>query len=338
MNAERGDLKAWAREKIVGLENCIIPSFTPDMAELDEEGIRWDVQKSIASGYFSTLCSAEVGLNLDEAKRFVEIVADEAKDRILVSTTLFCNSFEENIALAKHAHKVGVHNGLLGYPANFYPKSEEEIFEATQRICASSDLGIVLYATHKVNFERFHPSGFRPALLERLCDLDTVTALKIGSGDFGYVSEVFERCGEKIPVNCPMISLAPTMIRAYGQQWIGAAVYEMFQSPEQPFVVDFFRLLREGRFEEAMQIYWKITPLLKMFEQHLMTIMMGTYHWAMLKYHQWCVGFNGGLPRWPVLKMFTGQMMAVKMAYRMCGITPREPDEEFFAGRSHFGK
>ena len=338
MTVQRSEMKAWAKEKMVGLENCIIPSFTPDLSELDEEGIRWDVQQSIKSGYLSTLCSAEVGLSFEEAKRFIEIVADEAKDKILVSTTLFNNSIEQNIELAKHAAKVGVHNGLLGYPPNYYPESEEQIFQDTKKITEASDLGIVLYATHKLNFERFHPSGFRPALLERLSDLDTVVACKIGSADWGFISEVFERCGEKILVNCPMISAAPAMIKAYKQQWCGAAVYEMFQSPEQPFVVDFYNLLLEGKDEEAMQIYWRIEPLLKMFEMHLMTIMLGTYNWGMLKYHQWCVGFNGGFPRMPVLKMYTHMMMATKMSYSMVGIIPREPDEEFWVGRSNYKK
>ncbi len=336
MNVDRSEMKAWAKESMRGLENCILPSFSPDLKELDEEGIRWDVQQTIKSGYFSTLCSAEVGLTFEESKRFVEIVADEAKDKILVSTTLFCNSIEQNIELAKHAHKVGVHNGLLGYPPNFFPKSEEELFQVTKQITEASDLGIVLYATHKVNFEKFHPSGFRPGLLGRMADLDTVVALKIGSADFGYIGEVFDKCNDRILVNCPVISSAPTMIKAYNQQWCGAAVYEMFQSPEKPYVVEMFNLLLEGKNDEAMQIYWRITPLLKMFETHMMAIMMGTYHWAMLKYHQWCVGFNGGFPRGPVLKMYTQMMMAAKMAYQMCGITPREPDEEFYVGRSNY--
>lgn len=338
MNVQRSEMKAWAKEKMVGLENCILPSFSPDLSELDEEGIRWDVRQSIKSGYFSTLCSAEVGLSLEEAKRFIEIVADEARGKILVSTTLFCNSIEQNIELARHAHKVGVHNGLLGYPPNYFPASEEQVFQDTKRICEASDLGIVLYATHKLNFERFHPSGFRPVLLERMADLDTVVALKLGSADWGFIGEVFDRCGDKILVNCPMISAAPTMIKAYKQQWCGAAVYEMFQSPEQPFVVNFYKLLMEGKTEEAMQIYWRITPLLKMFEQHMMTIILGTYHWGMLKFHQWCVGFNGGFPRMPVLKMYSQMMMAVKMSYAMVGIQPRDPDDEFWVGRSNYQK
>jgi 4-hydroxy-tetrahydrodipicolinate synthase len=56
------DYKAWAKENVKGLENVIIPSFNADFSDIDEEGIRWDVQQSIKHGFFSSLCSAEVGL------------------------------------------------------------------------------------------------------------------------------------------------------------------------------------------------------------------------------------------------------------------------------------
>ena len=34
------DAKAWARENFKGLEAPVFPSFTPDLADLDEDGIR----------------------------------------------------------------------------------------------------------------------------------------------------------------------------------------------------------------------------------------------------------------------------------------------------------
>lgn len=30
--------------------------------------------------------------------------------------------------------------------------------------------------------------------------------------------------------------------------------------------------------------------------------MRGTYHWTMQKFHQWCVGGNGGVTRQPAMK------------------------------------
>lgn len=338
MHPEKGELKTWAWEHLKGVENLIIPSFLPDLKELDEEGIRWDVRQSIEHGFFSTMCAAELGLSLEEAMRFIEIVADEGKGKILVSTTLFFDSFEENILLAEHAKRVGCHCGLLGFPANFYPTTVGDIYKITRKMCFSTELGIILYPTHKTTFETFHPSGFPLDLLEKMCEIENVVAMKIGSADSLFITECFERCGDKVPVNCTMPDLANIMVRKYNQQWIGASVYEMFQSPDKPYFVQYFRQLSAGNFSEAAETYWKMKPLLSLFEQHIMAIIMGAYPWDMFKYYQWCVGGNGGFTRKPHLKIFTYQTMAAKMAYFMAGITPREQEEEFYIGRVNYAK
>ncbi len=85
MAIKKSELKEWAKEHFRGLENCTMPSFTPDMKELDEDGIRLDVQQAIKHGFFSTLCAPEAGLTFEEAKRFLEIVAEESGDKLNVS-------------------------------------------------------------------------------------------------------------------------------------------------------------------------------------------------------------------------------------------------------------
>lgn len=330
--------KQWAREHMKGLENCTIPSFSLDLKQLDEEGIRWDVRQAIRHGFYSTQCTAEVGLTFEEAKRFVEVVADEAKGKIHVSTTLFFDSVDQNIEMLKHAEKVGCSSALLGYPANFNPKSEEEIYQITRDMCDSARIPIVLYACHKYNFERFHPSGYPLGLLNRLADIENVVGLKIGHPDSGFVFDCFERVGDRILVSCAATDLAPLLRLKYGQQWAGAAVFEMFQSPEKPYMVEYFDLLLKGEMDRAMEIHWRITPVRMLFMSHMTGIVLGSYHWSMFKYHQWLVGGNGGFTRKPVLKMFFHEMMNAKMALRAVGIEPRENDAEFYVGRVNYAR
>jgi 4-hydroxy-tetrahydrodipicolinate synthase len=337
------ELKKWAKEHMRGVENVTIPSFSPDLSELDEEGIRWDVRQAVAHGFFSTLCAAEVGLTFEEAKRFVEIVTSEAKGKICVSTTLLFDTIEQNIEFAKHAQRVGCNTALLGYPAGFAPASAEEVYRVTKEICdAAPDLGIVVYATHQVNFERLDLMGFPMEILDRLADIGNVVAMKIGSNDFAFIYECFARCGDKILVNAPMPDMAAITVAKYGQQWLGAAVYEMWQSPEKPYLVDYFNLLLEGKPDKAIEIYRRISPLTgSLYGANLMSIMYGAYPWSVFKYYQWCVGGNGGLVRQPFPKPFMPGpdfMMMTKAAYRSVGIEPREPDEEFFVGRVNYAK
>ncbi|MHB8918047.1 MAG: dihydrodipicolinate synthase family protein [Desulfocucumaceae bacterium] len=329
------ELKKWAKENMKGVENLTIPSFTPDLSGLDEEGIRWDVRQSIKHGFFSTCCAAELGLTLDEAKRFVEIVADEARGKILVSTTLFFNSMDQNIEMANHAEKVGCHAALLGFPLNYNPSLAEEAFKDIEMVCNETSLAMVLYPTHKSSFEKFHPSGYPLDLLGRLVEIENVVAVKIGSGDPAFIYEIFERCGDKALVNCNIVDWAPIMVPKYGQQWIGAAVFEVYQSPEKPYLVDFFNLLLKGDQVGAMETYWKMKPLSAMFESNIMLIMQGAYPWNLFKYYQWCVGGNGGFTRHP-MRIFAHQMMAARFSYMSAGIMPRENIDEFYVGRVNY--
>ena len=125
----RSEMKKWAKQHLRGIENCTFPSFTPDLQELDEEGIRHDIRQAIKHGFVSTLLTLEAGVTFEEAKRFVTIATDEAKDKIGVGVTLIFNSIEQNIAMAQHAAKAGAHTALLGYPFTFYPQTPEEIYE-----------------------------------------------------------------------------------------------------------------------------------------------------------------------------------------------------------------
>lgn len=334
------DRKAWAREHLRGIENCLFPSFDPALEHLDEDGIRLDVRQTIKHGFFGTLVATETGLALDEAKRFLEIVVDEARDDLHVSVTLILNSLEENVALAQHAAAVGAGGALLGYPFTFYPSSPEEIYEATREVCeAAPDLDFVIYPSHKFNFGRFHPSGFPFDVLERIAGIDNVVAAKLGILEPGFIHEAFTRLNDKVVIQFPWERWWPMLRGTYGLQFVGAGAYELFQSPEQPYLVDYFNLLLEDRIDEAMGIYWRLTPARLTFEKQFMpTQMIGTYHWPQQKYYQWLVGGNGGYTRQPVMKMVQYEMDEARDAVRALGIQPSENDEEFFVGRANYAK
>jgi 4-hydroxy-tetrahydrodipicolinate synthase len=326
-------LKTWAREHMIGVENTTMPSFTRDLAELDEAGIRHDVRMAKRHGFFSTLAATETGLTFEEQKRFVSIVRDEAGDEILVSTTLLQDSFEKQAAMLAHAEKVGVHAVLLGLPANFHPSSSREVLDALAPLIESTKLAVVLYPSPHFNLQRLHPSGYPLDILDTLASFDQVVSIKCG--EMGLFEECYRRVGQKVMVQTPVERFLPNAVLRYGQQWMGAGCYEVFQSPEKPYLVDMMRLLREGNVDAAMDIYWRLTPARMTFEdQFNKTVMLGTYNWTLQKYYQWCVGGNGGFTRQPAMKPHQHEMEATKMAFRMIGIVPREPDAEFYVGRA----
>lgn len=335
MSRSISEMKGWAKAHMKGVENTLFPSFTLDMKELDEEGIRWDVQQSIRHGFFSMMCATETGLTLEEAKRFVEIAADEADGKILVTTTLILDSLEDNMALLKHAESAGLDGMLLGYPPTFRPQDEEEIYQITKEFCDATDMHVTLYPSPHFNFSRMHNSGFPLDILPRLADIPNVVAIKVG--EMGLYADVHRLVGDRVLLGCPVERFVPLLIQGYGMQWMGAGCYEVFQSPEKPYLIEYFNLLLEGKADAAMEIYWNLTPMRNIFEgQFNQTVMTGTYNWHQQKYYQWCTGGNGGLTRQPAMKIHQWEADAIKMGYFTIDITPPENDEEFYIGKMNY--
>ncbi len=340
MTVARSHRKAWARDALVGVENALLPSFTPDLRDLDEAGIRHDVRQAIAHGFFSTMCACETGLTLAEQKRFVDIACDEAAGRILVSFTLLNDSFADSLELLAHAEAAGASHALLGYPQTFRPKTPDDIVRATQQLSEATNLGLVMYASDKFDFVRFHPSQIPFDAYDVIADLPNVVSIKVGFGDPATAFEAFERYGDRVLVNVGtpfLMGLFPMLRKAYGAQWFGGGSWEMWQSPDKPYVVDYHRAVMAGDADRARSLYWQLS--------RGNAIVMGSiarggdagmYHWPFGKYIGWSVGGNGGPMREPAMRLMTPMTMSRKAQLRAIGIEPREPDDEFRVGRVRY--
>lgn len=340
MNVDRSDRKEWAREHFVGFENVLMPSFTPDMSALDEEGIRRDVRMSKQHGFFSSLCSVETGLTREETRQFLEIAADEAGPDYGIALSLTAPTLEENIELLDHAESTGLTHGLISYPHGFRPESQDEIYNWVEALSESTNLGLYLFCSGKYSFHNLHPSGVPFDAFDRAANLPNVVAMKVGGMDSGMIFECFERFSDRLLVASVNLALAPMLSEIYGQQWSGAWTVEALQSPDKPYAVDFFELLANGQTEEAMKVYWNLAPMVGVMGQAMGALVpTGAYHWPMLKYYQWFHGGNGGYTRQPTMRVFQRDMTNIRMGFGRIGIEAvDETDDSFFLGRSNYGK
>jgi 4-hydroxy-tetrahydrodipicolinate synthase len=183
-------------------------------------------------------------------------------------------------------------------------------------------------------------------VLSRLADRPNVVGAKL-TQVLDPVS-TYECCielGTKLllgPVNLEMLpfiaSLCPVQFTAMWQ-------VETCQSPERPFVVEYLNLLAENRIADAKRLYWEFEPLVRLFwEEQAPILARGGHPWVHLKYHQWCVGGNGGLfrPSDHASEHFapvrSSERQRIRDTYRAVGITPRELDDEFLVGRMAFSR
>ena len=332
----RSDVKAWASEHFVGAENIVMPSFTPDLRALDEEGIRLDVRQSIAHGVFSAFCAIETGLSHEEKKRFLEIAVDEAAGRICVGFPLQGDSVEENVALLQHADAIGASHAMVSYPQNLPLADEGTLLRYHEQILEASDLAIVLFHNDKFGLHHLHPSGVPVGVYDRLVDHETVVAVKVSVMDLAALDLCFERWSDKVLVSSPTVLQLPLVMTHFGQRWTGAWTIEAFQTPEQPLVIEMLDALGDGRMQEAMAIFGRLGPLFAAFGPRLARMMpSGTYHWTFFKYLQFLSGGNGGVTRPPAMRFEPHEMAEIRGAFEACGLnTTESPDEDFALGRS----
>lgn len=338
----KSDAKKWAKKHMKGLEVPIFASFSPDLEKLDEEGIRWDVNHIIANGFTSVMAAVEAcGLTFEERKKFVEIVCNEAKGRIHVSASVMQDTVEQDIEMLQHMEKVGCTFATVGHPIQYYPRSVEDIYAEYKHICDSTNLGIVFYPG-RLHTRKFHPSYFPPELLPKIADIPNVVAMKIGGGSSLAITVMsFRLCGDKILVNDPMPDRWFITVPCYGQQWSGAGPFYAMQTPENPRMVNLFNTLAKGEVDKALDMYWEGQRgmggggggglEISYFHTGVVTALSD-------KYAHWLVGGNGGSVRQPTGRLYDYQKEAMRAGVRAMGITPREPEEEFYVGRVNYAK
>lgn len=343
----KAERKEWARTRFRGAESVILPSFTPDYKELDEEAIRHDVRTSKRHGFFSVFATG-VSLRDDaERRRFVEIIVDEAGDDLLVSIGGGGgNSVEEVVASLKRATDLGCSHVMYSLPPASRFQTEAALLAYASEVIDSTDLGIVLYIRKQARVPGSRPGNVPVEVMSRLAERPNVVGAKLTQVlDPVSTFEVCEELGHKMllgPVNLEML---PFIASRCPVQFTAMWQVETCQSPEKPYVVDYLNLLADGRIEDARQLYWQFEPLVRLFwEEQAPILARGGHPWVHLKYHQWAVGGNGGLFRpaatpsqqfAPVTEL---ERQRIRRAYKSTGITSREPDEEFLVGRTAYSR
>lgn len=180
----RAEARDWARQKLVGAVNCTIPSFTGDLGGINEAAIRHDVSRAKEHGFIATLGVSEVSITLPEYLDFLRICKDEAGPGFYLVHHASWSTLEQNIEAVAGAERAGADLVLLSYPPNFYPESEQEIYEYTKAVCDATSLGIIVFPMFLWGFSsRIHPSDIPARLIRRLIDdIPNVAVIKAEGG------------------------------------------------------------------------------------------------------------------------------------------------------------
>jgi 4-hydroxy-tetrahydrodipicolinate synthase len=318
-----------------GVCNVIMPTFSRDLRKLNEAAIRHDVRKSHELGFWGALAVSECGTTIDEYVRFVEIAADEAGGDFHIVAHGSFDTLEDTIRAGQASAAAGADLLLLSYAPTFYPTSDQDVYDYATAVLDAVPLATVLFAVHLWNFQRLHPAELSPALIARLADHPRAVAVKCEGGGTGNGAhaDVLRLCGDKLLISDPRESTAPGHIQWFGMPWMGTSNFQYFGDA----VPRYFSLMHQGRWDEAMEIYWRIHPARTTRLADLQSSSGAHFiHRPSWKYMEWLTGFNGGPLRMPVMRLNDAATRRLADAAVRSGIIEAAPGgmAEFYLGRN----
>jgi len=333
---EKGDARAWARENLVGCSSVTTPTFSSDLKRLNEAAIAHDVALGIEHGFSYTLLMAETNITPEENARFTAIANEVAEDHMHFFFHAAFGTLGDNIEAVKLAERAGADLVLLSYPPQFWPTTEEEIYEYTQAFCEATDLGVMLFPIPHWGFERTNPAGMSVELVRRILDtIPNVVAIKSEQG-FPLpagICEMYHHFREEVVISCPMEGDALPLMSLMDLQFSGTSNTEWMSG----YYPRAFELARSGRWEEAMARYWEVQParLANGAATQTYAAGVGVVNRPMWKYQDWLAGYNGGPLRAPTMRVPNSIMRSLRSGLTAAGLPVTDaPDSEYMIGRN----
>ncbi|WP_330351304.1 SDR family NAD(P)-dependent oxidoreductase [Streptomyces sp. NBC_00582] len=242
----------------------------------------------------------------------------------------------DNIEAVRGAEEAGAELVLLSYPPNFYPESEQDVYDYTKAVCDATNLGVMLFPMFLWGFStRIHPSDIPVRLIRRLLDdCPNIVAIK-AEGGFPSIQSVIEchrHFGDEVVISMPIEGELIPLSQIMPLQFSATSDHEYYG----PMIPRAFNLLREGRFDEAADLYWRLHPARKTKAGLAATLNGGAFiNRQAWKFQGWLQGYNGGPLRMPTQRIHDPQMTALRKGLLDAGLEPSmDPFREFFIGRN----
>ncbi len=233
----------------------IVALVTPlAKGKLDEAALADLVAFHIQSGTHGLLPCGTTGesatLSPAEHRRVIEITIEVADGRIPVIAGTGSNSTEEALSLTRHAAQVGADAALLITP--YYNKpTQEGLYQHYKALAQGVDLPLILY-----NIPGRTCVNLLPSTVERLLAFDSIIGIKEGTGSLQQISDLVERCGDRLAIlSGDDFTALPTM--AVG----GCGVISVTANIVPKEMAQMITAAEKGHYAEARQWHEKLYPL-----------------------------------------------------------------------------
>lgn len=165
---------------------------------VDEDAYRqlidWQIQQGVNGIVPCGTTGESATLSHQEHNRVIDIAVDEARGRVPVIAGTGSNSTAEAVRLTQHAKEAGADGALLITP--YYNKpTQEGLYQHYKAVAEEARFPLVLY-----NVPGRTGCNLLPETVARLAELPEVVGIKEATGDLKQVSDVLEKCGDRLAV------------------------------------------------------------------------------------------------------------------------------------------
>lgn len=217
------------------------------------ELVNWHIKEGTSAIVPCGTSGESATLSWAEHERVIEIVIETANKRVPVIAGTGSNSTSEAIMLTEHAQKAGADASLQVTP--YYNKpTQKGVYLHFKAIADSVDIPLILY-----NIQSRTGINVLPETIARLAkDCKNIVGVKEASGDLEQMSKTKMLCGPNFDLisgddalTLPLLSIGGTGVISVVANIIPRQVAEMVKA------------YLKGNFKKALQLHYKLLPLIK---------------------------------------------------------------------------
>ena len=244
-----------AQTKFRGTATAIVTPFKKD-GSLDEAALRRFVDFQISGGVEALVPVGTTGenptLNADEQKRVIEIVIEQANNRVKIFAGAGSNNTAEVIEKARFVKKAGADAALVVGPYYNRP-TQNGYFQHFSAIANAVDIPLIIY-----NVPGRTGGNIEAATMLRMAEeIPNVAMVKEASGNMTQIMEIARNMPNHFSLLSGDDSLAYSIIALGGDGCISVVSNELPKEYSQ-----LLRLCLKGNWTEALQLHYRLLPLM----------------------------------------------------------------------------
>ncbi|MEX2566750.1 MAG: dihydrodipicolinate synthase family protein [Cyclobacteriaceae bacterium] len=239
-----------------GVFPAITTKFSSD-DQLDLNAFHANIRVQMKAGVDGVIIGGSLGeastLSSREKEMLVKSTVEMVADKIPVVLTIAEQSTKKAIEVVKSANNSGI-KGLMVLPPMRYYADDRETVTFFKAIAEATDLPIMIY-NNPIDYKILVSLD----MFEELEACSNINAVKESSRDLTVVTKMINRFGDRFKILGGVDPLALESLALGAHGWVAGLVCAF------PYeTVAIYRLVKEGRLKEALEIYRWFFPLLEL--------------------------------------------------------------------------